>query len=72
VAVSADGRSYRRCYVVVDCRKSPPKIVYRKDLTSWGWPLDPQIRLDLRQGLGTSPTLNGGLAATSGQSSSIR
>ena len=72
VAVSADGRSYRRCYVVVDARKSPPKIVYRKDLTSWGWPLDPQIRLDLRQGLGVQPTLNGGLAATSGQSSSIR
>src|SRR5439155_16613047 len=51
VAVSADGRAYRRIYVVVDVRQSPPKVVYRKDLTSWGWPLDPQIRLDLRQGL---------------------
>jgi len=60
VAVSADGRAFRRIYVVVDVRQTPPKVVYRKDLTSWGWPLDPQIRLDLRQGLGVSPVVSGG------------
>jgi len=44
VALSGDGRAYRRWYVVVDARKSPPAIVYFRDLTRLGWPLDPEIR----------------------------
>jgi hypothetical protein len=50
VAVSGDGRTFKRTLVVVDGRSSPAKIIYRRDLTNYGWPLDPQIRDQLRTG----------------------
>src|SRR5439155_12138189 len=53
VAVSGDGRSFKRARIVVDASglpSKPAKIVYRKDLTSAGWPLDPAIRDSLRSG----------------------
>jgi type II secretory pathway component PulK len=58
VAVSGDGRAFKRVRVVVDAQKSPAKVIYRRDLTSLGWPLDPQIQLDLRNGT-YEPTLQG-------------
>ncbi|MFB3894067.1 MAG: hypothetical protein ACE15C_18825 [Phycisphaerae bacterium] len=51
VSVSADGRAFRRCVIVVDARTSPPKVVYRQDLTRLGWPLDPNIITQLRAGV---------------------
>jgi hypothetical protein len=50
VSVSGDGRAFRRCRIVVDARQSPPRVVYRRDLTSLGWPLDPAILDALRAG----------------------
>jgi type II secretory pathway component PulK len=50
VAVSGDGRSFKRVRVVVDCQAIPAKIVYRKDMTSLGWPLPPDLRDALRHG----------------------
>jgi type II secretory pathway component PulK len=50
VAVSGDGRAFKRVRIVVDCQASPSKIVYRKDLTSFGWPLPQSIRDTLRSG----------------------
>jgi hypothetical protein len=50
VAVSGDGRAFKRVRIVVDCQASPAKIVYRKDLTSFGWPLQQSIRDTLRLG----------------------
>jgi DNA uptake protein ComE-like DNA-binding protein len=50
VAVSGDGRSFRRARIVVDARTSPPVIVYRKDLTGYGWPLTTDIRTTMRKG----------------------
>jgi type II secretory pathway component PulK len=50
VAVSGDGRAFKRVRIVVDVSTSPSKIVYRKDLTSFGWPLPQSIRDTLRQG----------------------
>jgi hypothetical protein len=50
VSVSGDGRAFRRCRIVVDARQSPPRVVYRRDLTSLGWPLDPMILDALRAG----------------------
>ena len=44
VAVSGDGRSFRRVRIVINAHSSPPAIVYRKDLTAYGWPLPPDIR----------------------------
>jgi type II secretory pathway component PulK len=38
VALSGDGRSFKRVRVVVDARSTPAKIVFRKDLTDLGWP----------------------------------
>jgi type II secretory pathway component PulK len=52
VAVSGDGRSFRREKIVVNATTTPSKIVYRKDLTSLGWPLTADIREDLRSGRG--------------------
>ncbi len=59
VGVSGDGRAYKRVRIVVDARQSPPTLLYRKDLTDLGWPLDPAIRNSLRSeksiGAGNQP-----------------
>jgi type II secretory pathway component PulK len=54
VAASLDGRAFRRVRVVVDISSAnaPPRIVYRRDLTDRGWPLDPQTLVNLREGRG--------------------
>jgi type II secretory pathway component PulK len=52
VAVSGDGRAFKREKIVVNVTSIPAKIVYRKDLTSLGWPLTADIREDLRSGRG--------------------
>lgn len=50
VAVSGDGRAFRRCRIVIDSRSSPPRIMYRRELTDLGWPMDREILDSLRQG----------------------
>jgi DNA uptake protein ComE-like DNA-binding protein len=50
VTVSKDGRAFKRVKVVVDASSGVPQIVYRKDLTDAGWPIDPSIRERLRKG----------------------
>jgi type II secretory pathway component PulK len=50
VAVSPDGRAFRRCRVEIDATTSPPKVVFYQDLTALGWPLEPEIRRGLRSG----------------------
>ena len=58
VAVSGDGRSFKRVRIVIDASglapnaatSTPAQIIYRKDLTSLGWPLDPNIRKAMRLG----------------------
>lgn len=52
VAVSGDGRAFKRVRIVVDARQQPAKIIYRKDITGLGWPLDPAVRQSLRSGQG--------------------
>lgn len=59
VAVSGDGRAFKRVRIVVDVQQSPPTIIYRKDLTSLGWPLDPQVRQGLRSGKPVSGFVTG-------------
>jgi type II secretory pathway component PulK len=59
VAVSPDGRAFKRVKVVVDARQSPPKIVYRKDVTEYGWPLPQQVRDSLRHGMGPGASIQG-------------
>lgn len=60
VAVSGDGRAYKRVRIVVDARSQPAKIVYRKDLTALGWPLPASVRATLRAGRGLTPGVVGG------------
>lgn len=50
VSVSGDGRAFRRCQVVVDTRSSPARVVYRRNLTASGWPLEESIQSRLRAG----------------------
>ena len=50
VAASGDGRGFKRLRCVFDMTGTVPKMLYSKDLTHLGWPLDPQILEDLRQG----------------------
>jgi type II secretory pathway component PulK len=56
VAVSGNGRAFKRVRIVVDTtgvqNGLPPQIVYRRDLTDGGWPMDPQILASLRAGQG--------------------
>ena len=52
LAVSGNGRGFKHVRIVIDARSTPPKIVYRKDLSDQGWPLDQQTLLSLRAGQG--------------------
>ena len=55
VAVSGDGRAFKRVRIVVDVRTQPATIVYHKDITDLGWPLPPDVRTSLRAGQGIPP-----------------
>jgi DNA uptake protein ComE-like DNA-binding protein len=50
VAVSGDGRAFKRVRIVVDAQTLPAKVIYRRDLTSLGWPLPAEIRTALKNG----------------------
>jgi type II secretory pathway component PulK len=56
VAVSANGRSFKRYRVIFDATGlsggTTPVIIYRRDITEQGWPLAPDILTSLRQGAG--------------------
>ena len=57
VSISADGRAFKRCRIVVDATESPPRVVYRQDLTHLGWPLSPDIVSLLRSGVSLEEVL---------------
>ena len=50
VSVSGNGRAFKRCRIVVDARETPPRVIYRQDLTHLGWPLSQEILAQLRSG----------------------
>ena len=52
LATSGNGRAFKRCRIVVDISGGTPIIVYRRDLTQRGWPMDEQILTSLRAGEG--------------------
>jgi len=62
VAVSGNGRGFRRYQAVVDATASPPRVLYWKDLTHAGWPLAPETLGALRAGTSTAA----GLVSTGG------
>jgi len=63
LAVSGNGRGFKNVRVVIDARTTPAKIVYRRDLTDQGWPMDQETLRSLRAGQGvpasTRPLLGG-------------
>jgi type II secretory pathway component PulK len=65
LAVSGNGRGFKHVRVVIDARTSPPKIIFRKDLSDQGWPIDQETLRSLRSGQGvpnsTKPLLGGSL-----------
>jgi type II secretory pathway component PulK len=52
LAASANGRAYKRVRIVVDASGTAPQIIYRREISDRGWPLDPQILASLRAGQG--------------------
>jgi type II secretory pathway component PulK len=50
VAVSGNGRAYKRYKAVIDTQKSPARVIYWREITHFGWPLDPEIVVTLRKG----------------------
>ncbi|MDB5326317.1 MAG: comEA protein, partial [Phycisphaerales bacterium] len=64
VAASGNGRGFRHVRIVVDTTSSPARIVYRRDLTDRGWPMDKSILDDLRAGLGVNGQVAGSQTTT--------
>jgi type II secretory pathway component PulK len=50
LAVSGNGRAFRRVRIVIDSTQTPPAIIYRRDMTDRGWPMDQEILTSLRNG----------------------
>ena len=50
LAVSGNGRAFKRVRIVVDTADGAPQIVYRRDITDRGWPMDPEILASIRRG----------------------
>jgi hypothetical protein len=66
LAVSGNGRAFKRVKIVIDNATGTPQIVFRRDLTDRGWPMDPQILASIRAGQG--PGNWGGSSRGSGAS----
>jgi type II secretory pathway component PulK len=62
LAVSGNGRAFKRCRITVDTQSGTPQIVYRRDLTQKGWPMDTRILAAIR---------NGEMQASGGNSSRV-
>lgn len=56
LAVSGNGRAFKRVKIVIDTLVSPAQVVYRRDLTEQGFPLDLSILESLRSGRGLDGT----------------
>lgn len=50
LAVTANGRAFKRVRIVIDVSTDTPKVLYRRDVTDWGWPMDPQLLAAMRAG----------------------
>ena len=50
LAVSGNGRAFKRVRVVIDVSGQTPQIIYRRDITDRGWPMDPALLSTIRAG----------------------
>ncbi|MEA2733756.1 MAG: hypothetical protein QOE14_207, partial [Humisphaera sp.] len=67
LAVSGNGRAFKRVRIVVDNRSGTPEIKYRRDLTNRGWPMDKSILARLRSGEMSSQPSQGSMASSQQQ-----
>lgn len=58
LAVSGNGRAFKRVRIVVNASGSTPQIIYRRDISDRGWPMDQQILTSLRAGQGPGAWAN--------------
>lgn len=70
LAVSGNGRGFKRVRLVIDTSKTTPQVVYRRDLTDRGWPMDPEILESLRTGQGPGQWAGAATGSSRGSSSS--
>jgi hypothetical protein len=59
MAVSGNGRAFKRVRIVVDISQTLPRVIYRRDLTERGWPMDPSLLSSIRAGQFAGATLGG-------------
>ena len=52
LAVSGNGRAFKRARIIIDAREATPTIRYRRDLTDRGWPMDSSVLASIRAGHG--------------------
>jgi hypothetical protein len=64
VSVTANGRAYRRSRVVVDATVTPPRVIYRQNLTQLGWPLPEDVLTTLRAGKSIDDAVSAGRTQT--------
>lgn len=57
VAVSGDGRAFRRVRIVIDASASPPRLVFRRDVSDLGWPFGEVAWQAIRDGSTVPPGL---------------
>ena len=50
LAVSGNGRAFKRCRMVIDISSGTPVVRYRRDISDRGWPMDKSILLAIRAG----------------------
>ena len=50
ICLSGNGRAYKRYQAVLDTQSTPPRVVYWRSLTHFGWPLQPEIVAALKKG----------------------
>jgi DNA uptake protein ComE-like DNA-binding protein len=50
LAATDDGRAFKRVRIVVNNRSGTPQIIYRRDITDRGWPMDASVLTALRNG----------------------
>ena len=66
LAVTGNGRAFKRVRVIIDITGTTPQIIYRRDNTDRGWPMDGQILVSLRAGQGLGAWSGTGISTTGG------
>jgi type II secretory pathway component PulK len=64
VAVSRNGRAFKHVKVIVDSQTTPVSIIFRRDLTDKGWPMNPALLERIRESSTLPDTGVGGYSSS--------